>query len=181
MFSLSVTTLANYAFHQYAALEMDMVGASRFGDTPKNYEELILTQFMYDFVEDAKARGLEVDLSRISYKIHDQLGRDQAFYDRQNLTVMASCEPYRKHLQFLKSEIRMDNLLTVKTHVYHELGHCILRIDHDDFEFNQNMVPNIMAGDGKATLSWDFWLKHQPIHWTLAVDNLFNKAKAKSQ
>lgn len=167
---LCLSILFNYAVHEYAALEMDMIGAKYVDEPVENEQEAMVILFIKEFEAEANIRNISIDLSRITYKIHDELGRDQAFVDR-SLTIYGGCEKYRKHLVFLKSKITADNIKDCRQTVFHEMAHCTLDLDHEEDAFN-NGIPNILVA--VEMVDWDFVPDD---HWAIAVDNLFKLKK----
>lgn len=164
--ALCLAVLLNYASHEYAALELDMISAKYIHEPVENEQEAMVILFIKEFEAEADRRNIPIDLSRITYKIHDEIGRDQAFVDR-SLTIFGGCEKYRQHLVFLKSEINPYNISKFRETVFHELGHCALNLDHQEDEFT-NGVPNILAA-----LDNGYWNSISPEEWAMAVDNLF--------
>ena len=164
--TLLFTTGFNLAFHEYAALELDILKSKSFNEEPNTYEEYLIHSFIAEFKLDAEKRGIIVDLDRVSYSIHESLGKDQAFIDR-SLEITGTCQPQRKHMQFLRKEIRPDNILSLKSTVYHELGHCILGLGHDE-----SGGISIMSAEGTH---WDSWIAHHQEYWDVAVSHMFEK------
>lgn len=167
---LVLLNIFSFPMHEYAALEIDILSSSYYSDSPVNQDEEIIQDIMKEFKIDAESRGYTVDFSRLTFKIHTELGRDQVFLDRTT-TIYATCDRIRQHVQFLKRELNSFSLVRLRASVYHELGHCSLNLGHEEDLFNQEGIPNILA-TFSSDLPWEAFPEYV---WTLSVNKMFNE------
>jgi hypothetical protein len=94
-----------------------------------------------EFLNDLKQRNIDIDINTIKFAyIKDK--------PTQIMDTLGSCywKPYKKNdiVRIKINESIINDPISLKTTVYHELGHCALHLDHNDnfVEKNGIKIPN---------------------------------------
>jgi hypothetical protein len=124
-------------------------------EEPIDSLKLILDSFLYDCGTIYKA-----DISSISKLEFIRYG-ETASPDQPNTVGLCTTYPYNNGTLY-KSNIvvkQNDSAIALKAIVYHELGHCILGLEHTSQESETLMSP-IMMSDDYYENNWDVLVKN---------------------
>lgn len=119
-----------------------------------------LWHFVELFKEDGLLRGVNIQANSIRFLEYESLSG----------TTAGTCTPYLDgNGGIFYSEIRIDEIyrlydfpLTKKALLYHELGHCLLGLEHKEVQPPVIMNPSLLL---------EIYYK---ANWTKLVDELFN-------
>lgn len=159
---------------QYEVFKDSQSGA-RVYSMPRSSEEEIIQVLIKEFIADAANEGIDVDIDRLTFSIGEDLG-SESLGEMDELQTLASCARLQGHLTFLRSTVNPYNLYDLRATVYHELGHCIFGLNHDEREQN---FPVIMNAEHSA--SWAaIFSSGDTEAWNQSKKHLFEEIK-KSQ
>lgn len=149
------------------------VNGSTLLKSPRTQAEYVVQLFMKEFEADATRRGIEIDLTGSSFSFSNNLGREESsLAEHENLTILATCVRMQSHIVY-RSDLVYD-LLEFRSTVYHELGHCVFGLSHDE---SAQTFPVIMKAEHEVNWN-DIFNFDGPQKWELAKDHLFNEIKA---
>lgn len=155
----------SYIALTFSLLSCGAVGSLSEDYIPKNYTDLpdleldpILFQYVREFEKEAKSRGLD-----ISYRL-DKLR--QLTWDSLERPKVGTCTSHSNSIgTMVWTRVVVSPKLTNNTYIravmFHELGHCVLGLDHRGGEIASIMSPSLTNKT------------YYDNNWELLVDDLF--------
>jgi len=134
-----------------------------------------LRPYLVQFQKEATKRGKVVDVGEIGVLAYAELGTKFAGFCNGNLGVMRKLGmPAGTSLIYIDDRYKNKKLhnYVFTALVYHELGHCLLRLDHDDKSYRTIMSESPIPRKGPE---WDEWNKFYKQNWQLVLTDLFTR------